>query len=218
MNKERIISASILSADFAHLGDDVNKVLAAGADYIHFDVMDHHFVPNLSIGAMVCASLRKAGVKAPIDVHLMVDNPEVYIEPFAKAGANILTFHPETVDNVEAVIAKIKAAGMGAGLAFNPDRPVSISDVLISQLDMILLMSVFPGFGGQAFIPESLQKISEVRERLSGMEVPPFLAVDGGVKVDNIADIAHAGADFFVVGSALFKSGDYRECVGLLRA
>jgi ribulose-phosphate 3-epimerase len=215
--QQPIISASILSADFAHLADDVNAALAAGADQIHFDVMDHHFVPNLSFGAVVCKALRKANITAPIDAHLMVTDPENYIEPFATAGANLITFHPETVNDVSAAIEKIHKAGMQAGLAFNPDKPVDINDELLKKLDMILLMSVFPGFGGQAFIPEVMDKIKKTRDRVNQLQLKTYVAVDGGVKVDNAADIIKAGADFLVIGSGLFSADNYQQCVQDLR-
>ncbi|MCB1827065.1 MAG: ribulose-phosphate 3-epimerase [Coxiellaceae bacterium] len=214
---KKIIAASILSADFANLGKDTEAVLSAGADTVHFDVMDHHFVPNLSFGAIPCNALRKFGITAEIDVHLMVDSPENYIEPFEKAGASRLTFHPETVDNPEAVIKKIRDAGMEAGLAFNPDKPVTISDELLCSLDFILIMSVFPGFGGQSFIEDTLDKIKETRARLDKYKAKTYLAVDGGIKVDNIGKVAQAGANYFVVGSGLFAADDYVERVVALR-
>ncbi len=214
---KKIISASILSADFANLGKDTEAALNAGADVVHFDVMDHHFVPNLSFGTVVCKALRKNNITAPIDVHLMVNNPEDYIEPFAKAGATFLTFHPETVDDVERVLQKIRDTGMKAGLAFNPDKPVDISDNVLKSLDLILLMSVFPGFGGQAFIEDTLEKIKGTRERLNKLNASTYLSVDGGVKANNIAEVSSAGADFFVVGSGLFSSDDYVAYVKKLR-
>jgi len=216
--KDKLISASILSADFGHLAQEVNDVMEAGADYIHFDVMDHHFVPNLSFGSVVCSALRKAKIKAPIDVHLMVENPEQYIKPFAKAGADLITFHPETVSDVEAVVDAIHAAGMQAGLVFNPDKPVNISIDLARKLQMILLMSVFPGFGGQCFIEETFDKIQETREWLDKNNINAILAVDGGIKVENIKEISKAGADYFVIGSGLFSANDYAERVRELRA
>jgi len=216
MNK-KIISASILSADFANLGKEASDVIAAGVDAIHFDVMDHHFVPNLSFGAIVCKALRNADITATIDVHLMVDSPEHYIEPFAKAGASLLTFHPETVKDVEGTLKKIRETGMKTGLAFNPDKPINVSDDILASLDMLLIMSVYPGFGGQAFIKESLEKIRQTRERLEKIKAKPYLAVDGGVKINNIADVAQAGADFFVVGSGLFSENNYIEQVKALR-
>ena len=215
---KKIISASILSADFARLGEDTSDVLAAGVDAIHFDVMDHHFVPNLSFGAMPCKALRAYGITAEIDVHLMVDAPENYIEPFADAGATRLTFHPEVVEDPAATVRKIKAAGMQAGLAFNPDKPVAISDALLASLDLVLLMSVFPGFGGQRFIEETLDKIQQTRQRLTALQADTLLAVDGGIKADNIAAISQAGAEYFVVGSGLFSADNYTDRLQALKA
>jgi len=217
MTSKKIIAASILSADFAELGKESIDVLSAGADVIHFDVMDHHFVPNLSFGAVICQALRQHKITAPIDVHLMVDHPEHFIDAFAKAGASMLTFHPETVDDVEGTLQKIRDAGMQAGLAFNPDKPVDISDTLLKSLDLILLMSVFPGFGGQAFIPEVLEKIQQTRQRIDQLNASTRLSIDGGVKVNNIAEISEAGADFFVLGSGLFGADDYTACIQALR-
>ena len=205
------IAASLLSADFARLADDVGAMCQAGVDSIHFDVMDHHYVPNLTVGAMACAALRKAGITTPIDVHLMVTDPAAYVTPFAEAGANHVSFHPETVTDVMAQVHAIKAAGMTAGVVFNPDQVVEISDALLAELDMVLLMSVYPGFGGQDFIPETLATIRQVRARLTAAQSTARLAVDGGVKVDNIASVAAAGADFFVMGSGLFSAHDYTE-------
>lgn len=211
------IAASILSANFGYLADEVNAALAAGADTVHFDVMDHHFVPNLSFGAVICDSLRKSGISALIDVHLMVDDPEAYIEPFAKAGASIITFHPETVTDVAAVVAEIKKHSMGAGLVFNPDKPVDIELSIAKELDMILLMSVFPGFGGQAFIEEVLTKAKQTRAWLDQNKLTATLAIDGGIKADNIGRVAKTGVDYFVVGSGLFGASDYGERIGELR-
>lgn len=211
------IAASILSANFGYLADEVNAVLNAGCDTIHFDVMDHHFVPNLSFGAVICESLRKAGITAVIDVHLMVDDPEAYIEPFAKAGASLLTFHPETVTDVARVIATIKKYNMAAGLVFNPDKPVDISIEVAKELEMILLMSVFPGFGGQKFIAEVLQKAQQTRQWLDENKLSATLAIDGGIKAENIGPVAAAGVDYFVVGSGLFAAEDYHARVLELR-
>ena len=212
-----MIAASILAADFANLGQDTQDALDAGVDTIHFDVMDHHFVPNLSFGAIPCKALRDFGISAEIDVHLMVDVPANYIESFAKAGATRLTFHPETVKNPEDVLKKIRAAGMEAGLAFNPDKSVDISDELLTSLDLILIMSVFPGFGGQVFIKETLSKITETRARLAKYQAKTYLAVDGGIKVENITQVARAGANYFVVGSGLFSAENYAERVDQLK-
>lgn len=212
------ISASILAADFARLGDDVKAAIRAGADYVHFDVMDHHFVPNLSFGAVVCEALRRDGVTAPIDVHLMVDNPQAYIEPFAKAGASLMTFHPETAAEPERVVDAILAANMQAGLVFNPDRPVELTESLARKLSMILLMSVYPGFGGQAFMPEVLDKVRSTAAWLRHHQLDLMLAIDGGIKVENIKDAVAAGCDYVVVGSGLFQAPDYPQRIAELRA
>lgn len=212
------LAASILSADFARLGEECKAVLAAGADVIHFDVMDHHFVPNLTFGAHICDALRKFGITAEIDVHLMVTNPEDYILPFAKAGANRLTFHPETVSDVSLICKKIHDAGMQAGLAFNPDKSISISEKILSEIDMILIMSVFAGFGGQKFIPDSIQKIADAKKLITQHNPNILLGVDGGIKVDNIASIVNAGADFIVMGSGLFDADNYAERIKELRS
>lgn len=219
--KKTIIAASILSADFARLGEESQHILQAGADVIHFDVMDHHFVPNLTFGAHICNALRQFGITAEIDVHLMVTDPEQYIAPFAKAGANRLTFHPDALNNDEnaciALCKKIKAAGMQAGLAFNPDKSVHISDVLFQHIDMILVMSVFAGFGGQQFIPESIDKIRATQKLIDHHNPHILLGIDGGIKTDNIAEVVRAGADFIVMGSGLFDTNNYAERVSAIR-
>jgi ribulose-phosphate 3-epimerase len=211
------IAPSILSADFARLGQEVEAVLAAGADIVHFDVMDNHYVPNLTIGPLVCEALRKHGIKAPIDVHLMVKPVDRIIPDFAKAGATWITFHPEASEHVDRTIGLIRDNGCRPGLVFNPATPLNWLDHVIDKIDMILLMSVNPGFGGQSFIPTTLDKLRTVRERIdaSGREIR--LEVDGGVKADNIGDIARAGADTFVAGSAIFGAPDYRAMIGRMR-
>jgi ribulose-phosphate 3-epimerase len=211
------IAPSILSADFARLGEEVAAVEAAGADLLHFDVMDNHYVPNLSIGPLVCASLRPR-TKLPIDVHLMVKPVDRIVPEFAKAGANIISFHPEASEHVDRTIALIRECGCKAGLVFNPATPLSYLDHTLGKLDLVLLMSVNPGFGGQQFIASALPKIAEVRDRIrrTGREV--WLEVDGGVKTDNIAEIAKAGADTFVAGSAVFGSKDYAATIRDMRA
>lgn len=211
MHKKTTISPSILAANFANLGHEVNAALNAGAGAIHFDVMDHHFVPNLSFGAPICQSLRKAGIDCFIDAHLMVTNPDDFIDEFAQAGANLLTFHPETSLNVDQTISKINAAGMEAGLAYNPDKSVDITPAQLEQCGMILLMSVFPGFGGQAFIPETLDKLKSTRTLIDQHNPNCRLGIDGGIKVGNIGDAAKAGADYFIVGSGLFSADDYNK-------
>lgn len=212
-----IISASILSADFANLGQDCQAMLMAGADMIHFDVMDHHFVPNLSFGAVVCAALRKAGITAPIDVHLMVDDPMPYLAPFANAGANFITFHPETVRDIEHTVATIESHGLGAGVAFNPPQMITLDDTLLQRLALVLIMSVNPGFGGQAFMPDVLPKVRQLRQRLKRLNANTWLAIDGGIKLDNIQAVTEAGADFLVMGSGLFGADDYSTRVAAVR-
>jgi ribulose-phosphate 3-epimerase len=213
----QLIAPSILSADFARLGAEVEQVLEAGADVIHFDVMDNHYVPNLTIGPVVCEALRKHGVKAPIDVHLMVKPVDRIVPDFARAGATYITFHPEASDHVDRTIQLIRETGCKPGLVFNPATPLAWLDHVLDKIDMVLLMSVNPGFGGQKFIPSALEKLAAARQRIdaSGREVR--LEIDGGVKVDNIGAIARAGADTFVAGSAIFGSGDYAATISRMR-
>jgi ribulose-phosphate 3-epimerase len=208
-----VIAPSILSANFAKLGEEVDNVLRAGADWVHFDVMDNHYVPNLTIGPLVCEALRKHGVTAPIDVHLMVEPVDRLIPDFAKAGATMITFHPEASRHVHRTVQLIKSLGCQAGLVLNPATPVEVLDYVLEELDMVLLMSVNPGFGGQAFIPSALDKLRVVRERIDNSGRKIRLEIDGGVKPDNIAEIAAAGADTFVAGSAIFGQADYADVV-----
>jgi len=211
------IAPSILSADFARLGDEVRAVERAGADLIHFDVMDNHYVPNLTVGPLVCAAL-KPHVKLPLDVHLMVKPVDALVPEFARAGASIISFHPEASDHVDRTIALIREHGCKAGLVLNPATPVSWLDHTLEKLDLVLLMSVNPGFGGQKFIASVLPKIAEVRRRIDALKREVWLEVDGGVKIDNIAEIARAGADTFVAGSAVFSSKDYAATIRDMRA
>ncbi len=213
-----IIAPSILSADFARLGEEVNAVLAAGADWIHFDVMDNHYVPNLTVGPLVCEALRKTGVKAPIDVHLMVTPVDSLVADFAKAGASVISFHPEATLHVDRTIQHIRDSGCRPGLVFNPATSLSWLDYEIDNIDVVLLMSVNPGFGGQQFIPRILGKLSEARTRIEASGRDIRLEIDGGVKVDNAAQIARAGADAFVSGSAIFGSADYAATIRAMRA
>ena len=213
-----IIAPSILSADFARLGEEVDNVLAAGADWVHFDVMDNHYVPNLTIGPLVCEALRKHGVTAPIDVHLMVEPVDALVPMFAQAGATHVSFHPEASRHVHRTIQLIKSSGCAAGLVLNPATPVDVLDYVLDDLDYVLLMSVNPGFGGQSFIPSTLDKLRVVRERIDRSGKAIRLEVDGGVKSDNIGDIASAGADTFVAGSAIFGQPDYAGVIAAMKA
>ena len=213
-----LIAPSILSADFARLGADVQSVLDAGADVIHFDVMDNHYVPNLTIGPMVCEALRKFGITAPLDVHLMVKPVDRIIPDFARAGATYISFHPEASDHVDRTIGLIREHGCMPGLVLNPATPLSYLDHTLKKLDLVLLMSVNPGFGGQQFIPSVLDKVRAVRKLIDASGKPIRLEIDGGVKVDNIGEIARAGADMFVAGSAIFGSRDYRATIAAMRA
>jgi ribulose-phosphate 3-epimerase len=213
-----LIAPSILSADFARLGDDVRAVLDAGADIVHFDVMDNHFVPNLTIGPLICDALRNFGIEEPIDVHLMVEPVDRIIPDFAKAGASYITFHPEASRHPDRTLGLIRDQGCKAGLVFNPATPLDWLEYVLDKVDMVLLMSVNPGFGGQKFIPSALDKLRQARKIIddSGLEIR--LEIDGGVKVDNIGEIAAAGADTFVAGSAIFGSKDYAETIAAMKA
>ncbi len=211
------IAASILAANFTRLGEEVDSALAAGVDMIHFDVMDNHYVPNLTIGPLVCKALRKHGVKAPIDVHLMVKPVDHMIKEFIDAGADYITFHPEATEHMDRSLQMIRDGGCKAGLAFNPATSLSYLDHVLEQLDIVLLMSVNPGFGGQQFIPYTLTKIREVVHRCRDLQNPPLIEVDGGIKVNNISDIAAAGANTFVAGTAIFHSEDYVATIKAMR-
>jgi ribulose-phosphate 3-epimerase len=213
-----LIAPSILSADFARLGEEVRNVLAAGADWVHFDVMDNHYVPNLTIGPLVCEALRKHGITAPIDVHLMVKPVDRIIPDFARAAASLISFHPEASEHVDRSLQLIRDSGCKAGLVFNPATPLHHLDYVMDRIDLILIMSVNPGFGGQSFLPSVLPKIREARARIQASGRDIRLEVDGGVKVDNIAEIAAAGADTFVAGSAIFNAPDYAKVIAEMRA
>ncbi len=212
------IAPSILSADFAKLGEEVDNVLAAGADIVHFDVMDNHFVPNLTIGPLVCDALRKHGVTAPIDVHLMVEPVDRIIPDFANAGASMITFHPEGSTHIDRSLQMVRDAGCKSGLVFNPATPLSYLDYVMDKVDIILLMSVNPGFGGQSFILGTLDKLREARKRIDDSGFDIRLEIDGGVKTDNIREIKEAGADMFVAGSAIFSQPDYKKVIDDMRA
>ncbi|MFZ1827905.1 MAG: ribulose-phosphate 3-epimerase [Candidatus Competibacteraceae bacterium] len=215
--RDYLIAPSILSADFARLGAEVDAVLAAGADLVHFDVMDNHYVPNLTVGPLVCEALRKHGVTAPIDVHLMIKPVDRIIPDFATAGATYITFHPEASDHIDRSLQHIRDCGCKSGLVFNPATPLDCLKYVLDKVDMVLLMAVNPGFGGQSFINGTLKKLCETRRLINDSGYPVRLEVDGGVKIDNIRAIAEAGADTFVAGSAIFNSPDYRATIAALR-
>jgi ribulose-phosphate 3-epimerase len=217
MKQSPVIAPSILSADFAALGADVDRVLNEGADWVHFDVMDNHYVPNLTIGPLVCEALRNHGIKAPIDVHLMVKPVDRIIGDFAAAGASTITFHPEASEHVDRSLALIRELGCQAGLVFNPATSLEILDWVMDKVDLVLIMSVNPGFGGQKFIPGALDKLRQARQMIDDSGRGIRLEIDGGVKIDNIAEIARAGADTFVAGSAIFGSPDYAETITRMR-
>ena len=218
MKQANVIAPSILSADFARLGEEVETVLAAGADWVHFDVMDNHYVPNLTIGPLVCKALRKHGIEAPIDVHLMIQPVDRIIPDFAAAGASLISFHPEASEHVDRTIQLIREQGCEAGLVLNPATPVQVLDHVLDQLDLVLLMSVNPGFGGQKFISYVLEKLRTVRHMIDERNLNVRLEVDGGVKIDNVRQVADAGADTFVAGSAIFNTKNYQETIAEFRA
>ena len=216
--KDNIIAPSILSADFAKLGEEVESVLSAGADWVHFDVMDNHYVPNLTIGPMVCSALREYGVKAPIDVHLMVQPVDRLIDDFVEAGATYITFHPEASQHIDRSLQIIKSGGCKSGLVLNPASPINLIEDCLESLDMILLMSVNPGFGGQKFIPSVLNKLRKLRKIIDDNNLDIRLEIDGGVKLENISEISEAGADTFVAGSAIFSQNNYEKVISEMRS
>jgi ribulose-phosphate 3-epimerase len=218
MKQSNFIAPSILAADFARLGEEVDNVLRDGADIVHFDVMDNHYVPNLTIGPLVCEALRNHGVTAPIDVHLMVKPVDRIVPDFVAAGASYITFHPEASEHIDRTLGMIQESGCKAGLVFNPATPLHVLDNIMDKLDMILLMSVNPGFGGQSFIPHTLEKCRQVRKLIDASGRDIRLEVDGGVKIDNIREVAEAGADTFVAGSAIFSTDDYKVTIDAMRA
>ena len=215
--KENIIAPSILSADFAKLGEEVESVLESGADWVHFDVMDNHYVPNLTIGPMVCSALREYGITAPIDIHLMVQPVDRLIEDFVQAGATYITFHPEASQHIDRSLQMIKSSGCKSGLVLNPASPINLIEDCLDKLDMILLVSVNPGFGGQKFIPSVLNKLKKLRKIIDDNDLDIRLEIDGGVNLDNISEISQAGADTFVAGSAIFSEKDYRKIISDMR-
>lgn len=217
MKQSNFIAPSILAADFARLGEEVDNVLRDGADIVHFDVMDNHYVPNLTIGPLVCEALRNHDVTAPIDVHLMVKPVDRIIPDFIAAGASYITFHPEASEHIDRTLGMIKESGCKAGLVFNPATPLNILENVMDKLDMILLMSVNPGFGGQSFIPHTLEKCRQVRQLIDASGKDIRLEIDGGVKIDNIREVAEAGADTFVAGSAIFSTDDYKATIDAMR-
>ena len=216
--KDNIIAPSILSADFAKLGEEVESVLSAGADWVHFDVMDNHYVPNLTIGPMVCSALREYGIKAPIDVHLMVRPVDRLIDDFVEAGATYITFHPEASQHIDRSLQIIKSGGCKSGLVLNPASPINLIEDCLESLDMILLMSVNPGFGGQKFIPSVLNKLRKLRKIIDDNNLDIRLEIDGGVKLENISEISEAGADTFVAGSAIFSQNNYEKVISEMRS
>ncbi|RUM79678.1 MAG: ribulose-phosphate 3-epimerase, partial [Candidatus Thioglobus sp.] len=218
MKQSNFIAPSILAADFARLGEEVDNVLRDGADIVHFDVMDNHYVPNLTIGPLVCEALRNHGVTAPIDVHLMVKPVDRIIPDFVAAGASYITFHPEASEHIDRTLGMIQESGCKAGLVFNPATPLHVLDNVMDKVDMILLMSVNPGFGGQSFIPHTLEKCRQVRKLIDASGRDIRLEIDGGVKIDNIREVAEAGADTFVAGSAIFSTDDYKATIDAMRA